>query len=198
MKRMVLILIIAVLVVGGAFAQMSAGVGLKGSFITTKSEVGSLSGESKANGIGANVFFDVKFAEINIDYLVASDSDDAKSQTSFLGLGVVGKYPIALGDKFEIFPFAGIEYLMLLGASYDGEDKTPDDKGDFSRVSILLGVGFDFGFTDSIFLRAEVGYGIGLNTKAEQDMIDLASKAKVDAKYTTGQVPWKIAVGFKF
>jgi opacity protein-like surface antigen len=194
MKRMVLVLIIAALVVGGAFAQMSAGVGLKGSFMTSKMEMGSLSAESKANGIGANVFLDVKFAEVNIDYLVASDSDDAKAQVSYLGLGVVGKYPIALGDKFEIFPFAGIEYLMLLGASYDGTDVSPDDKGDYSRLSILLGVGFDFSFTDSIFLRAEVGYGIGLNTKAEQDQIDAAK----DLKITNGQVPYKIAIGFKF
>ena len=195
MKRMVLVLIIAALVVGGAFAQMSAGVGLKGSFNTYKWEAGSYSMEQKINAFGANVFLDVKFAEINVDYLVASPSDDAKAQTSFLTLGVVGKYPIALGSNMEFFPFAGIDYAIAVAQQYDGKDTENKDLADQNnRLSILLGVGFDFGFTDAIFLRAEIGYGIGLNTKSEQDALSGSS----DAKITYGQLPFKVAIGFKF
>jgi len=194
MKRMVLVLIIAALVVGGAFAQMSAGVGLKGSFNTYKMEMGPISVEQKINAFGANLFLDIRLAEINVDYLVASPDDDSKVQTSFLTLGVVGKYPIALGGNLEVFPFVGIDYAIAVAQQKDGKDTENKDLADQNnRLSILFGVGFDFGFTDSLFLRAEIGYGIGLNSKKEQEAVDKSSNVKI----SYGQVPFKVAIGFK-
>jgi len=202
-KKLVLALLMVALIVGGVSAQdkfMSAGGGFKGAYqSTTFSYDGEKQGDPNNTFFyGLNLFFDAKFVEVNVDYLFNTVEEwwfwkDVEFQT--VKIGLVGKYPFALTDKFTLFPYAGIDYGMITevrinGTRYDAEDIFKDD----ARLSILFGLGFDFGLTDALYLRLTAGYGIGLNTKNEQDAIDGDSKASI----FTGIVPFKLAIGYRF
>jgi len=208
-KKLVLALLMATLLAGGAFAQekfFSAGGGLLlvPSFgkITVPYMGGDMSIKTSRFGIGVNAFFDAKYAELNVGLLFGRQKQEVSGYSSSevdlseITLGLIGKYPFSIGEKFVIFPFAGLDVNFNLAAKSDGEDVT---LGDYSRaeyftsLSILFGVGFDFSITQSIYLRAEAGYGIVFNSKYMQDMVD-----DYDAKITQGKVPIKIAVGFRF
>ena len=200
-KKLVLALLMAALLAGGAFAQVSAGAGitLVPSFGEMKYKGG---GSSKTEGFGfaVNAFFDAAYVEVNLGLLFDStkpDTSGAKStDTTNLILGVVGKFPISISEKFTFFPFAGIDYNINLAATYDGKeikDEGSFKKADaFNALSILFGIGFDLGLTDSMYLRTSAGYGIILNTKYEED-----NKDYYDSN-SKGKIPIKVAVGFKF
>ena len=207
-KKLVLALLMATLLADGVFAQkfsLSAGGGI--SFAPSFSETiydGKTQDGSKTTGFdfGINVFFDATYAEVNLGLLVGNQKwaeDDNKGfNTTTLLLGVVGKYPISLSDKFVLFPFLGIDYSINLGARYDGaeiEDSDYFKKADqFNALSILLGVGADFSLTNALYIRAEAGYGIVLNTKAEADAVSDDSKFA----FFKGKIPIKLAVGCRF
>ena len=207
-KKMVLALLMAALLAGGVFAQnfrLSAGGGV--SIIPSFGETiydGKPQDGSKSTGFdfGINAFFDATYVEVNLGLLFGSqkwgEDDDKGFGTTTLLLGVVGKYPISLSDKFVFFPFLGIDYSINLGAWSDGAEVVDSDyfKKDerFNALSILLGVGIDFSLTKALYLRAEAGYGIVLNTKAEADTVSH------DSKYVffKGRIPIKLALGFRF
>ena len=124
-----------------------------------------------------------------------SDIPSYDADTTTLTIGLVGKYPIPLGS-IVVFPFAGFDFSINIGANHyisymeDNGKYVTYDAGDiFNRLSILLGIGADFNISDSTFLRTEVGYGIGLNSKFEDG---LPSSANV----TNGKVLFKVALGF--
>jgi hypothetical protein len=202
-KKLVLALLMAALLAGGAFAQnfrLSAGGGI--SIIPSFGETiydGKAQDGSKTTGfdLGINAFFDATYAEINIGLLLGnqkwSEDDDKGFYTATLLLGVVGKYPFSLSDKFMLFPFLGIDYSINLAANRDGGVIEDSDYW-FNALSILFGVGADFSLTNALYLRGELGYGIILNTKAEADTVN------DDDKYAffKGKIPIKIAVGYRF
>jgi opacity protein-like surface antigen len=135
-----------------------------------------------------------------------------------LNIGLLGKYPIAINDSFSFFPLLGIEYQVALsvkdekfGEEYrrpnpDGSDgdKAP---GDWSSLWFKAGAGMDFSFTESLYLRLDVLYGIRLPSKAEKDFVDfmkmmageMDSTMTVDAKTLLGHgLTAKLAIGFRF
>jgi len=208
-KKVVLVLLMATLLAGGAFAQekfFSAGAGLLlvpsfGEIKMTQPYVGDISVKTSRFGIGFNAFFDAKYAELNVGLLFGRQKTEIfgfsnEIDLSEITLGLIGKYPFSISDKFVIFPFAGLDVNFNLAAKQDGKDV---DLEGYTRVeaytslSILFGVGFDFSITEAIYLRAEAGYGIVLNSKAYQDIADAS-----DAKIIQGKVPIKLAVGFRF
>ena len=205
-KKIVLALLMATLLAGGVFAQnfsLSAGGGisLAPSFSEAKYD-GEAVDYLKRSGLdlGINVFFDATYAEVNVGLLFGSQKwgDAENYYTTTLLLGVVGKYPFSLNNKFILFPFVGIDYSINLSAKIDGgeiEDNDYFKKADwFNALSILLGVGADFSLTNALYLRAEAGYGIVLNTKAQDDNVSDDSKLV----YFNGKIPIKIAVGYRF
>jgi len=220
MKKVVLALLMATLLAGGAFAQLqlSAGAGLLiVPAIGEKSYDGEKKGSTEGVMIGGNVFFDITYAEVNIGILGGNfkqkDKDgkvadgDKGTDVTDLTLGLVGKYPFALGDKVKLFPFLGIEYNINLSTKSDGEDVFKDGKygvdkdgNDYSKADVtsslklLIGVGVDFDLTDSIYLRGEVGYGYDFLSKQMNDQIKDDSKNKI----INSIIPIKLAVGFKF
>jgi len=135
MKKLVLVLVLAALVAGGAFAQieMSAGVGgiLDMSFNNgVKVEgKGYFSGYSGSDGFnntsfGAFAFFDITYAVIDVAFLSGSwenystgtgykDQYTDMGTFSQLGIGIMGKFPIDLG-VFKLFPMLGVNYNMVL------------------------------------------------------------------------------------
>jgi opacity protein-like surface antigen len=214
MKKVVLVLLLAALVAGVTFAQdlsMSGGLGFKFASYTdtiTGSSGGVSSTETeKNNKIGINLFFDAKYVEVNLDYLYNKTvaplipGYDITFQWNYLALGLVGKYPFALGDKFTLFPYAGIDYLMLVSckvsSSWGGDIGTYDikDKGDYNRLSFVFGVGGDYQITDQLYIRATAGVGFGLDNKKEKDGMD--AYPGIDWKTTHIQIPIKLCVGYK-
>ncbi|MDR0683810.1 MAG: porin family protein [Spirochaetaceae bacterium] len=143
-------------------------------------------------GAGINVFFDAKYAEANIDLIFANakgkDSDKGMDSTNLL-IGIVGKYPISLAERFAFFPYVGIDYRIALGGSYEGTkiDKPGDQ---FNAMSLLFGLGVDYDITNALYFRGEVGLGVTFNTKKEEDTKDFTDNFKI-------KIPIKLAVGYR-
>jgi len=112
-----------------------------------------------------------------------------------------------------LFPFAGVDFNINLSAKdkksgddlyEDGEYGQDPDGNDYTRagvetsLKILFGVGLDFGFTDTMFFRAEAAYGIDLLTTEMNDMIKYFNDNGGKVKATGGMIPIKLAVGFRF
>jgi len=208
MKKVVIVLLLVTLVVGGAFAQMKAGVGVKGGTQTITLTAGGKSGEDKYGTFGANAFLDIGFLELNADFMMGAYLFGLMTNvnTTDLVLGVVGKFPIPIMDKITVFPFVGADYNINLSTKNgDNELKDSDLEGtgysraDFmSRLSIIFGAGLDFNLSDSMFIRGEVGYGITLPNKVDNDMIDaLKALSSSDVTLQQSKFFYKACIGFK-
>ncbi|GHU88008.1 hypothetical protein FACS189476_04390 [Spirochaetia bacterium] len=164
-------------------------------------------------------FFDVTYAELNIGLLfgktgednpVALNPDDP-ADTLTLRFSLYGKYPIAVSRMFTIFPLVGAEYDLALWAAKNEGKRTMDfrditfpvsaDKQNANAVEALstlwfkAGVGIDTHFTDHIFMRTELLYGIRLNNQNEKYLID----TREDADFAIGHGgDFKLAVGYQF
>jgi outer membrane protein W len=205
MKKLTVMLLCMTVCGASLFAQgkglfsAGGGVDLVPMFGTTKYKGGGDDVKTSGFGGGINAFFDAKYAEVNLGLLFASqktDADGAKPvNTTNLTLGVLGKYPFTLSEKLSLFPFIGIDYLINLAATVDGEEL--EFTGKYSRaetlnaLSLVFGVGADYDLTSALYLRGEIGFGITFNTKAESDNDAIDSNFK-------GKVPIKIAVGYRF
>jgi opacity protein-like surface antigen len=205
MKKLVLVLLMAALAAGTMFAQdMSFGVGLKGDSSTYKITASGYAGAvtQKSSRYGANVFLDITYIEINADLLFGQDPMFEmvyETNNTDLVLGVVGKFPITLGDKIVLFPYAGIDYNINLAAKIGGIEVSGDDKDDYyNRLAFIFGVGADLHFSDSMFLRGELGFGFLLPNQGDKDLIDsLAEAGGARGKLEHTKVPFKVCIGWK-
>jgi hypothetical protein len=192
--------------------------------------------ETPYYGGGGYVFFDATYAEISIGYFTGKVTPKASVKTngmdmsdqiddivskyykvSSLNFGLLGKYPIAINDKFSFFPLLGAEYQQALSVKdKDGHEwKNSNNKkapGDWSSLWFKGGFGMDISFSKLIFLRMDVLYGLRLPTKAEKDIIDEFKKeikeqmadqpsvtVDVDPKTLQGHgLTAKLAIGFRF
>jgi len=220
MKKLVLVLLMLAMVAGGLFAEgMAWGVGIKGdsqTFNISSNKAGSHTESAAFSHYGVNLFFDAKYVEVNLDMLLG-DEYMYWGKTTTIGsyrygywyrypvsttdivLGVVGKFPIPIGDKFALFPYAGIDYNLNISATYNGNEYSgtiPKDEL-MNRLAIVFGLGADFNFTDTMFLRAEIGYGIILPNKGDKDYIDFFASYKVDTTIDRAKIPYKVCIGWK-
>jgi hypothetical protein len=126
-----------------------------------------------------------------------------------LNISLLGKYPFWITPKFSVFPLLGIDYLLALSI----EDKERSYKSnltnsqggpllasDFNSLSLKLGIGLDYLFTERIFLRFEGLGGLRLANKFERDWVDVLNK---DPRTSANTIPGlaltaKLAVGFRF
>ena len=128
------------------------------------------------NGFGAFAFFGVgRFFELNLGFLYKNPSklklvyteketgyydyvyegeEDASfiPGTAALQVGLYVKVPFVVSDKMVVFPTAGIDYEL----SFDEEW--------FDDIWIRAGGGMDFFFSDRMFLRTHLIYGIAIPT----------------------------------
>jgi len=206
MKKIVILLVLAALLTGGAFAQMNVGGGVLFDMSLgngMKFESGSTSlAELNINNttIGAFVFFDYTFVEVDLSFgygMFSMESKvldevvgDVKLNGFQLGVSVLGKYPIDLG-MITLFPLIGINYNMVLSLTIeDGAELS--DAGDYSQFGLLAGLGLDFPLSDSLFIRAEALFQLRLSSKEVNDALSS------DWKATLGLGPRiKVGVGFK-
>jgi opacity protein-like surface antigen len=166
-------------------------------------------------GIGPYGFFDFKYVELSVGVAFSrlenssSESDLAANpnfpaDTFSLHGGISLKYPFTISDRFSLFPLAGIDYhLYLLAKKDDGRDAafpvsaSQDAKAmeALSALSFKLGAGLDTSFTDHLFLRTELVYGIQLPNKMERYLADARQHIEWTLSHGGG---FKIAVGYRF
>ena len=203
-KKIVLALLMTALLAGWAFAQSNFSVG--GGII-----LGPTFGESKnpfesrkdsGSDFGINAFFDARYVEVNLGLLFNStkqEDDDKSMDSTYLTLGVLGKYPFSLSDKVALFPFVGLDLALGLGMKYDGKEAEFDADHTMAnymnRLQLLFGVGLDFNLTEALFLRGEAGYAIVFNSTDEANTI---KEYGSDVTITRGRLPLKIAIGYRF
>ena len=222
MKKLGLVLVLVAIAAGGAFAQFDMSVGGGGIFDLSMGNGMTASGggqkleyELNNTSFGGFVFFDITYAEIEVDYLYGTtetvvDGKTAKGNEGVfnqVGIGVLGKYPISLGAA-TLFPMIGINYNMVMSYELDGKEykkvlgndgKSYEISEYFSQLGILAGLGLDFGLTDQMFLRAEALFHIRLPNKDQETAVDYYNKFPgVSAESTLGMgARVKIGIGYK-
>jgi opacity protein-like surface antigen len=219
MKKALLLMTIAVVVGTTAYAapefRLSAGLGgdfqlgwMSMKYDPEYPEYGAKNSTTSLLGGGFLAFFDATYAELDVgmNFITQKqeDADEGYTVTS-LTIGLLGKYPIALGEKLTLAPMVGFDYDMWLSyKATDGDDDPykraddDDDAADMDSFWIKVGAGADFALTDAIYLRGTLLWGFKLNNKSEKDSIDFYDKNTVDLSIFTHGPTIKLAVGYKF
>jgi opacity protein-like surface antigen len=171
---------------------------------------------SSSLGTVPYVLLDLKYAELNVglgigkvgnfhsDNPLGGDPNFPARTLSLKG-GVYLKLPFTLSGRFTLYPLAGADYELFLAAFKDDDrdakfptSASKQDAGPLEALSAFAfkaGVGMDTYFTNHLFLRTELLYGIRLPNKFEQYQDDLYSD--VDSKLFHGG-DFKIAIGYRF
>ena len=182
-KRIILALLVLTLAAGGAFAQLSAGIGGTftadfGSIAWTKDGLDAV-GDNKdiydQNIIGGGFFayFDATYVMLSLGlnfYDISPANKDAKkaqddakysvSLTEF-NIGVYGKYPIDLGG-LTLFPIVGADIKLALAQDTTVDGKKQDQQDPFYTNSD--GDKLDVtGALSSVWFKAGVGFDIPLS-----------------------------------
>ena len=219
-KKRVLVLVLAMVgIAGGVFAlpefKLSAG---GGGYFTNDFGGGVETGDPKVSyktpyaGGGGFVFFDATYAEVDVGFFggggkfkMESGSSTTEVDTSYMGLdiGLLAKYPFALGEKFTLSPLLGITYRFMLSAKMDGtnyQNSDGDDApGDFSALWIRLGGGLDYSLTSNLFLRGQALYGLRLENGYEYDHTGANASATNGGSRLLGHgLEVRIAAGYRF
>ncbi|MDR0721268.1 MAG: hypothetical protein LBF75_00550 [Treponema sp.] len=102
-----------------------------------------------------NLAFMYKTGEASITYQgetwKSTKAEDGVPQpTTALGIGMYGKYPIPISDRFVFFPTGGVDFELNFEEYW------------WNDLWIRGGVGIDFFFSDAFFLRGHVIYGAAI------------------------------------
>ncbi|MDR1972326.1 MAG: outer membrane beta-barrel protein [Treponema sp.] len=180
MKKTLMIMAAAVVVSTSAFAeipafQLSAGAG---ALLDVGIYNGKISGTKiyshSTVGFGGYAFLDATFAEFSLGIsggpstIKINTLGTDKGTYSALNIGLLGKYPFALG-RITAFPLLGIDYQIFLALKDSSGTKADDAAKDYSALWFKFGGGADFDLTDSIYLRGEFLYGLRTKNKVERD-----------------------------
>jgi hypothetical protein len=206
-KKFWLVLLMAILVLGGASASPTFGLSAGGGVFADLGMGGGF--ESKSTGkvevympgiaCGGFAFFDATYAELSLGFsgglgrfLVGDHLERIDFSIMNLNISLLGKYPFEIGTKWTIFPLLGIDYQLMLSAK--GEDEYEVKASDFNALWFKLGAGFDHSFTEQIYLRFSTLYGIRLPNQFEKDAVD-----QLNADVLLGQgLTIKLAIGYRF
>ena len=166
------------------------------SFMGGGSEISSV--RTPYMGGGGFVFMDATFVELSLGFLGGSGTDLPYSFTG-LDIGLLGKLPIAVNDRFALFPLLGINHRAML-LMRDGHGNEIDNTRDFNSLWFRLGGGMDISFTDNIFLRGQALYGIRRPNRAERNAVDsFYDNPNVNARTLQGHgLEIRLAVGYRF
>ncbi|MDR2177953.1 MAG: outer membrane beta-barrel protein [Treponema sp.] len=231
MKKLVLFSVLAAAAAAGAFAlpEFKAGAGA-GGFFTSDSGGGvevsaggqTMSMKTPYAGGGGFAFVDLTYAELSLGVFggggttklsVGSISLGAGMSVTGLDIGLLLKYPFAIGEKLSLFPLVGSTCRVMLSAQDTDGNKVRHitindhagkeaDPGDFSALWFNFGGGLDVLFTDHVFLRGEALYGLRTVNKYEKDFDKVISDIAipgVDTKALPGHgFLVKLAVGYRF
>jgi len=152
--------------------------------------------------LGMN-FYDVSPA--NKDLKKAQEDAKSSTTTTEFNIGLYGKYPFDLGG-IVLFPMLGMDFKIVLAqdTTVDGDKRTykdmldKDPASELSSVWFKAGVGVDIPLGEKLYLRPIFLYGLGLNSKAQNDGQDTLNKDKTLGSYVNHGLDIKVALGFKF
>jgi len=202
-KGFLMVVVAAVMAAGSAFAQvpefkLSAGAG---GYFTSDfggGKEGPVRYEYPYAGGGGFAFFDATFAELSLGFFAAGGdwkyNGNKLNDMSYTGLDIslLGKYPFTLTEQLTLFPLLGIDYRRFISMKYVFP---AEQAGDWSALWFKLGVGADYHFTEHIFARLGLLYGIRLKNKWEKEWEDTVPG--LDTKLGHG-LDVKLAVGYRF
>jgi hypothetical protein len=134
-------------------------------------------------------------------------SDDPNFPAKTLGLrgGAYLKLPFNISPMFTLFPLLGMDYdLYLLAKKDDDRNATfpisssnlnakPNEA--LNTLWFKAGIGWDTNFTDNLYLRTSLLYGLRLPNKMEEYLKD--TRSDVDGMLGHGG-DFKIAIGYRF
>jgi opacity protein-like surface antigen len=217
MKKLVMVLA-AALVAVTAFAQVPAikfsvlGGALLQWDISKMEADGYVDSLIKNNAVGggALIAFDATFIEASMSlygekvtteykYGSSSTTDDDTTRTRW-GLSLLGKYPFTIAKNVSVFPALGIEWDILLGAKYKGDEVNFNgkyDKEDYNEFWFKLGGGIDFSLTNKIFVRGVFLYGFRPRTNVEEDTKDLYDVGSTKVTTVQHGPGFKLAIGYR-
>jgi hypothetical protein len=153
--------------------------------------------KGSAFGIGFGAFFDATYAEVSVGMNIETPYYDGTADddnVNYLTFGLLGKFPIAIGDAFSIAPAVGAEYQLFLSTG----DLTRSDAEDIAKLTdttvveqldnivLKLGVVVDFSLTEALYLRGQI---LGL--------FGLAHKDREPADTTIGG-NFNLCIGYRF
>jgi hypothetical protein len=218
-KRGFLALLVLTLAAGGAFAQVSAGVG--GNFAVSFDSINyKYIGSTQeflitTSGGGFYAFLDATYLEVNVGMLFGSQKIKISSEgyslerdqgtVTYLTLGLFGKYPIDLGG-FTLFPMLGIQFDLGLGAKDPngndlkfGQGNNPSMADYMNRFWVKFGVGADLNLSDAVYLRPSFLYGINFGTKDNNNFVkDVNDLPGYTATGFYHGLDIRVALGFRF
>jgi len=226
-KRIILggiLIILSVSILYAADFKVGIGIGGDIGFVSTafdtnvpepvKSEIENSLKDIEMNRSGFWFFLDLTYFEINLggkfyNITMKQQGADLRETQNYFNIGLVGKYPFELNDRFSIFPFLGFDFQILTkfkdtmgGISMEvTRDELSDydiDKTYFDRTVFNFGVGLDINLTQNIFLRGILNYGINFNTKQQKDIIDIIEDAGYNISVLNHGPSLKLALGYKF
>jgi hypothetical protein len=193
MKKLGFVLVLASVLVGGVFGQeeeepKKGGIKLSAGGLLDLSFAATTNADLKGVyfGLGFDVFFDATYAAVSVGYdgaLASYDGTAEDDPTNYLSIGLLGKYPIALGKAFSIAPAVGLEYQLYLSK---GDWKRADlpEAGDADNFVLKAGAIADFTITGNLYARVGL---LGAFKLAHEDKEDSAFGADVN-----------IGVGYRF
>jgi hypothetical protein len=97
------------------------------------------------------------------------------------------------------FSLIGVDFKIALAQdpSLDGGDDSPVEM--LSTVRFKWGWGADIAFTEKIYLRLELFYGIGTNSKLQKDQIDNANRTtKMINNIINHGLDVRLVAGYRF
>jgi hypothetical protein len=184
--------------------KVGAGLGgaFNGEFTNWKLDKAVLGGLRRYDtfqaGGGFYGFADLTFVELHagldfgyLDYAKpegaeAADISFPANTIAFHGAAYL-KYPVSFAKRFTVFPLLGAEYDLYFGAKREDDgrntefaidgDATANAMNALSAFSFKFGLGGDVFFTEHLFLRSEIMYGIRLKNKMEKRALDQRSEA---------------------
>ncbi|MDR2617436.1 MAG: hypothetical protein LBC62_01075 [Treponema sp.] len=202
MKKLVVFGTALLLCASAAFATNftpSIGIGTQASIDIVHSEIGSLEDTDSFGNWSGFLFLDAVFAELDVSIGRYSYPGDLNGIN--MGFGIYGKYPIALGSRFSLFPMLGVDYQLMLSANHDDTSLSGNAKDDvrdkFNAFRIKAGLGGDFSLTEALYLRGEFLWGFKFKSQGERDLVDAYDKLGIDASIVTHGPTFKIGLGYK-
>jgi opacity protein-like surface antigen len=216
MKKKFITLVFFALIASSVFAQVGISAGAGMLFDANRNngyQMGNTYVEIGNRSIGGFVFFDATYvqADINFSYGMLRDGGrrsngdaDITGNVMHLGFSIFGKYPITFDSRRSedrdnrrgesrnmraFFPMLGVSYNMVLSQSLEGE--SADGAGDGHQFGILPGIGFDFGLSDNLFLRAEALAHIRFPSTAMRDAPGVSNSIGVGPRI-------KVGMGYRF
>jgi hypothetical protein len=190
----------------GGMSWRSASISAPGESSSTINHAEDLL-KAKYLGGGLFGFFDATYVQVNVGVQwekaeQTSDSDSADS--SYLNLGLFGKFPFEVGDILFVYPMLGIQHDVYLSTD-TGNIKIRradlkdyySDKMYFDNLWIKVGAGLDVNFSDSLFLKVEALWGFKLNNRSEKYMVNEFKDAGYTLSFLHHGPTIKLALGYR-